>query len=76
MGTGASGAVIEMQYHGSAQYQREVLLVVDGLEKHLGMREPTLIEPIDFEAEIAERRDTHEPLGPVDGELGNTLFGV
>ena len=34
------------------------------------------LEPIDYEAEIAERLETHEPMADVGGEIGNSRFGV
>ena len=48
----------------------------DGFDWSLGIMEPALLEPIDYDVEIAERRETHEPIRDVGGELGNSRFGV
>jgi hypothetical protein len=75
--TGASAIIIEKHYLGGAvPYERATWLEIKGLDEHSNMRDPLLSEPIDFEAEIALRRETHEPLQPIDGELHNDLFGI
>jgi hypothetical protein len=77
MTTSASGIIIEEHYLGGAvRYERATWLAIEGLDEHPHMRDPLLSEPIDFEAEIAQRRETHEPLPPIDGEIHNDLFGV
>jgi hypothetical protein len=77
MTTRGSGTIIETKYSGeSVQYEQETSLVTDGFDWTLGMTKPTLLEPIDFEAELAERRETHEPHTDPDGNLGNSLFGI
>jgi hypothetical protein len=41
-----------------------------------GSSDPVLAEPIDYEAALAERKRTHEPIEPVDTDLANTKFGI
>jgi hypothetical protein len=75
--TRGSGLIIHEQYTGTDHFERSCsLVVVDGSDLDLGMTEATLAEPIDYDAEIAERRDTHEPITPVDGNLANSVFGI
>ena len=71
------GVVIERQYSGpGARYERSASIIVGGDAGHAGITDPILTEPIDFDAEIANRRETHEPMPPVDGGLSNTVFGI
>jgi hypothetical protein len=75
--TASSGVAIERRYTGEdARYEHHATIVVAGDQGIAGISDPILTEPIDFEAELAERERTHEPLGPVDTDLTNTLFGI
>lgn len=77
MTTGASGIIIEGHYVGGAvHYERATWLEIEGLDEHPHTRDPPLIEPIDFATEVAQRRETHQPLSPIDGDLHNELFGI
>jgi hypothetical protein len=77
MTTGASGTFIETKYQGEpARYEMETSLLAAGFDWSLGMTESVLLDPIDYEAELAERRETHEAIAPVDGDVGNSLFGI
>jgi hypothetical protein len=76
MTTGGSGTIIEGHYVGCPVRYRVVVEATDDTEWGLGMGEPTLVEPIDYDAELKTRQETYEPMSDVDGELGNSLFGV
>jgi len=75
MATGASGTVIEVEYRGETIHE-EARFEIDGPQLHLGMTEPDLVAPIDYEAEIARRCETHEPHVDVGGNIGNRAFGI
>jgi hypothetical protein len=77
VGTRGSGTIIETEYIGgeSVQYEQETSVDV-GFDWSLGMTEPTLLEPIDYDTELAERHETHEPIADVGGDLSNSLSGV
>jgi hypothetical protein len=75
MATCGGGTIIETEYRGE-DVQYDVSVSMDGFEWSLGMTEPVLLKPIDYDAELAEREKTHEPISDVDGDLGNRLFGV
>jgi hypothetical protein len=59
-----------------AQYPRSFSVSMDVDEGVAGVTDPILVEPIDYEAEIARRAATREPLPVVETDLSNTLFGV
>jgi len=42
----------------------------------LSPSDESLLEPIDYEAEIASRRITHQPIEEASGEMKNSVFGV
>lgn len=41
-----------------------------------GVSDPILVEPINFDAELAKRERTHRPISPPDTDLSNTVFGI
>ena len=79
MSTSGSGLIVKAEYRSEAhvEYAQEVVCVsADTSDWTLGMTEPALLEPINDDAEIAERRETHEQIDDVGGEIGNSRFGV
>ncbi len=78
MSTRGSGTIVRAAYRGETviAFAQEVVVSNDGFDWTLGMTEPALVDPIDYDAEIAERRTTHEPIHDVGGDLGNSRFGV
>ena len=79
MSTSGNGTIVTSEYRGETDvaFAQDVSVTsVGGFDWSLGMIEPTLAEPIDYEAEIAERLETHEPMADVGGEIGNSRFGV
>ncbi len=59
-----------------AQYPQSFSVSMGADEGIAGLTDPILVEPLDYEAEIAQRAATREPLSPVETDLSNTLFGV
>jgi hypothetical protein len=78
MATCGSDTIVTAEYRGetAVAYARCVSVSGDGFDLSLGMTEPVLEEPIDYEAEMAARRQTHEPLEEFDGHIGNSAFGI
>jgi len=74
--TCGSDTILTTEYRGGTVAYHVDSVMSDGFDWSLGMTEPALLEPIDYDAEIAERRETHEPIRDVGGELGNSRFGV
>lgn len=74
--TASSGVIIERKYRAkNAAYEETV--IVGGPGEVAGGVEPVLGEPIDYDAELEERRGTHEPIGfDPDADLKNTAFGI
>lgn len=74
--TASSGVIIEREYRAEdAAYEETV--IVGGSGEVADEAEPMLDEPIDHEAELAERRETHEPIEfDSDADLTNTAFGI
>lgn len=75
MATSGTGTIVTREYCGTA-VEYAVSVTCDGFDLSLGMIEPMLEEPIDYEAEIAERQYTHEPLQEYEGDTGNSAFGI
>ncbi len=59
-----------------AQYPQSFSVSMGADERIAGVTDPFLVEPLNYEAEIAQRAATREPLAAVETELANTLFGV
>jgi hypothetical protein len=76
MTTGASGTIIETTYQGCPVRYEQETSIIDGLDLSLGMTEATLLEPIDYDAELAGRRETHGPHSDPEGSHGNSAFGI
>lgn len=78
MSTSGSGMIVKAEYRSEAyvEYAQVVCRSDDGFDWGLGMADSTLLEPIDYDAEIAERQETHEPMSDVGGKIGNSRFGV
>lgn len=76
MATCGSDTILTTEYRGETAVAYRVSVTRDGFDLSLGMMDPTLEEPIDYDAELAERRETHEPLEEFDGDIGNSAFGI
>jgi hypothetical protein len=76
MTTGASGTIIQTTYEGDPVPYEQETSVIEGPDLSLGMTEATLVEPIDYDAELAARRETHEPHSDPEGSVGNSAFGI
>lgn len=77
MATASSVVSVTRAYRSEhAEYLEAWEFAVSGESGVAGLSDPILIEPIDFESEIEERRDTHEPLPKIDTDLTNPHFGV
>lgn len=75
----ASGSVgFQRQYVSDhAVYEQFSYLIVQGNEGIAGVTDPLLMEPIDFEAELARRRLDRAPIDePVDSDTANDVFGI
>lgn len=59
-----------------ATYEQSACLLVQGNEGIAGITEPQLEEPIDFEAELARRRERISIEEPVDSDTANDVFDV
>lgn len=75
--TAADGIAFQRNYVADgAHYLHAGWLVVQGEVEIAGITEPHLAEPIDFEAEIEERRRSGVPIEPVDTDSTNNAFGI
>lgn len=75
----SSGSVgYQRQYvSASAVYEQSGYLIVQGDEGMAGVTDPLLVEPIDFDAELARRRHSRSPIDePVDSDTANDVFGI
>ena len=77
MTTASGGVIIERHYASEGiRFTHGARLVVDGCDEPAGVSDPILSDPVDYEAELAERRETHEPIEPVTSDTRNTVFGI
>jgi hypothetical protein len=76
--TSSTGFLIEREYRSEDAHWAYSSSWAEVAGEHgiAGMTDPMLVDPIDFEAELAERRRTYEPLPPVDTDLTNPHFGI
>jgi hypothetical protein len=74
--TASAGFAIERRYREEHAHYEQSSSIRVGESGIAGVTDPMLVEPIDFEAEIAERQREYEPLEPVDGDLRNSRFGI
>ena len=74
--TASGGIVIVRRYAGGANYDHEVSGTFGTDAGIAGVTAPSLVPPIDFEAELAERDRTREPLEPTETDLTNADFGI
>jgi hypothetical protein len=76
--TASSGVVIERKHSAEgATYEESMVMRVGGTGDVAGESEPILADPINFDAELAERRETHEAIEvDPDADLTNTQFGI
>jgi hypothetical protein len=76
--TASGGVVIERKHSAEgATYEESAVMQVGGAGEVAGEAEPMLADPIDYEAELAERRETHEPIEfDPDTDLTNSQFGI
>jgi hypothetical protein len=74
--TATGGVVIERKYRTEDGQIEQSSVVVSSDNVSAGDVDVILVEPIDYEAELARREKTHEPIEPVDTDLTNTAFGI
>lgn len=75
--TASGGIGLRRQYISSeASFEQYSWLVVQKDNGIAGIAEPILSEPIDFEAELAERKRSRAPIEPADTDTTNKLFGI
>jgi hypothetical protein len=75
-GTASDGLVIERHVRAGEEVAESYSVVIGGDPGIAGLTDPMLTDPIDFDAELAERSRTHVPLEPVDGDQTNSIFGI
>ncbi len=77
MPTSGTDTIVTSEYHGAlVEYAVSSAITSDDFNWGLGMTEVELLEPIDYDAEIAERERTHEPIEDAGGNLANSRFGI
>jgi hypothetical protein len=75
----ASGSVgFQRQYVSDhARYELSGCLIVQGTEGIAGVTDPIIEDPIDFEAELANRRHNRVAINEsVDSDTANDVFGI
>lgn len=74
--TASGGVAIRRRVELDAEFEASSHGVISGEQGLVSFGEGALTEQIAFEAEIAVRAETHEPLDAVDTDLTNSAFGI